>query len=325
MTSEMKRILMMRGAKILVENCANVKKGEKVLVITDTEMTSIAETVAGAAYARGAEVVITIMEPRKINGEEPPQVVAEAMKASDVIFAPVIRSITHTHASKNALKAGSRAVFMSSYTEDMMISGGIDADFNSQKPIVEEVARRLSKSEVAEVTTEKGMKLRMVTKGRQVNALTGIVHEPGSFSPVPTIEANVTPLEGSAEGVIVSDASITGIGLLSEPVRISVEKGNVVDISGGREAQRFREMIEGLKDPNAYNIAELGFGLNPKARLIGVMLEDEGVLGTIHIGIGTNTMLGGKIKSPFHSDCIVWNPTVTLDGRPLMQKGKLVL
>lgn len=46
------------------------------------------------------------------------------------------------------------------------------------------------------------------------------------------------------------------------------------------------------QDPNVYNIAEMGVGLNPQCRFMGFMLEDEGVYGSAHIGIGTSITLG---------------------------------
>ena len=64
----------------------------------------------------------------------------------------------------------------------------------------------------------------------------------------------------------------------------------------------------------SFNIAELGVGLNPKCRMLGIMLEDEGVLGTAHIGIGTNITLGGNIKAPCHYDLLVWRPRIEVDG-----------
>ena len=58
---------------------------------------------------------------------------------------------------------------------------------------------------------------------------------PGEFSTVPTIEANFSPLEGTAGGIIAADASIPylGIGVLKEPVKCRVEKGFMVGIEGG--------------------------------------------------------------------------------------------
>jgi leucyl aminopeptidase (aminopeptidase T) len=74
---------------------------------------------------------------------------------------------------------------------------------------------------------------------------------------------------------------------------------------------------------NATNLGELGVGLNPKARIIGNVLEDEKVLGTVHFAIGSN--YDQDALALIHSDCIVKNPTVTIDRKTMMKKGKMLI
>ena len=51
-----------------------------------------------------------------------------------------------------------------------------------------------------------------------------------------------------------------------------------------------------------------------KCRMCGIMLEDEGVVSTCHIGIGTNITLGGNTKTPIHYDLLMWEPKIEVDG-----------
>jgi leucyl aminopeptidase (aminopeptidase T) len=131
----------------------------------------------------------------------------------------------------------------------------------------------------------------------------------------------------TAEGTIVCDASIPylGIGKLTEPVRLEVRKGNVVSISGGPAAAIVKASWDALNDPAVYNVAEIGIGMNPHCRLIGVMLEDEGVANTCHIGVGTSITLGGTVKAPCHYDFIMFDPTIVVDGRTIMDNGNLLI
>ena len=77
-------------------------------------------------------------------------------------------------------------------------------------------------------------------------------------------------------------------------------------------------------DKYVYNIAQFAFGLNSMCtRLTGVMLNDEGVLGTVHIGIGTSANIGGETKAATHFDVIFRNPTVIYDGKLIMENGAL--
>jgi leucyl aminopeptidase (aminopeptidase T) len=320
----MKRIEMMRGARTVVETCAGVKQGESVLIVTDTNMVEIAEVLAQAVQERDAEPIMAVMIPRKGHGEEPPPSVAEAMKKANVFLTPVSTSITHTRSTKEAVAAGSRGIIMTAFTEDLLIRGGIQADFQKQKPICLEVARRFKEAKVVKLTNPAGTSLIMQKEGRRGNALYCIV-EPGEFSTVPTIEANFSPIEGTAEGVIVADASIPylGIGVLKEPVRCKVEKGFIVEISGGPQAHVLKKDLESRKDPNCYNVAELGVGLNPASQMTGIMLDDEGVFGSVHIGIGSNITLGGNIKAATHYDLLMWGATIELDGKVMLDRGNL--
>ena len=320
----MKELLMAKGARTLIDVCTKVKPAETVLIITDMYRLDIAKVIAGVAMDRGAEPIVTVIQPRERNGQEPPDPVAEAMKKADVVFTPVTYSITHTHAVKNAAAAGARLIVMTDFTEEMMIRGGLEANFEKLKPVCKRVAAAFADGSRIKLTTPAGTHLEMDISGRRGNALYGMV-EPGEFSTAPTVEANVSPVEGSANGRIVVDASIPyiGIGVITEPITVEVKDGFITRIEGARQAEMLRKDLESQGDRSVYNIAELGVGLNPKCRMCGSMLEDEGVISTCHIGIGTNITLGGHTKAPVHYDLLVWEPTVAVDGQAVIQ-GPLV-
>lgn len=322
----MNEVLMARGAHTVVNTCVGVKPGEQVLIITEAEKLSIAKAVAAAVYAAKAEPVITVILPRERDGQEPPLTVAEAMKQSDAFIAVVGKSITHTHAVREACKRGSRGVVLTQFSEAMMIHGGLEADFRDVAPTCKEVAAKLAGAEQVHLTTPHGTDLTFCAKGRRGNAMYCMV-EPGEFSPVPTVEANVSPLEGTANGVIVANASIPyiGIGVLEEPVTCTVKDGFITSITGGRQAQMLKRDLDSKNDPNVFNIAELGVGLNPQCRFIGFMLEDEGVRGSVHIGIGTNITLGGNLKAACHYDLIMTEPTLMADDAMLLHEGQVLL
>lgn len=321
----MKSILMSKGARTAVEVCAGVKPGESALVIADTSMLSIAEAVAAAAIAVGAEPVIAVMPPRAADGQEPPRPIAAAMRECDAFFSVVSKSITHTRAVREAALAGSRGIMLTQFTEAMLAGGGIDADFAALAPTCRTVAKAMEGATTIRLTTPAGTDLTMSAAGRPGNALTCLVG-PGQFSPIPNVEANVSPVEGTAEGVIVVDGSVpyAGIGVITEPIRITVTNGSIVDITGGAQAGLLRAAYADKADPLVYNIAELGVGLNPRCRFCGIMLEDEGVYGTVHIGTGTNITLGGHIKAACHYDLIMVEPTVVADGRLVLDRGRVV-
>jgi len=316
---------MMRGARTILDDLVVVKPGETLLIVTDNKLMKIGQVIVAAAYERDAEPILAVIKPRERDGEEPPTPIAEAMKKADVVLTPVSKSITHTKAVKDAAESGARILVMTAFTEQLMIRGGIEADFRAHKPYCEKLAKLFEEAEVAHLTTLAGTDLIMNIKGRRGNAMHCIVDTPGSFSTVPTIEANTSIVEGTANGTIVVDASIPylGIGVLREPIKIKVKDGFITEIKGGSQATMLKKDLESKNDPNVYNIAELGVGLNPKSELTGIMLDDEGVLGTCHIGIGTSLTLGGKLQAAIHYDLVIWKPTIKLDGKTVIKNGEM--
>jgi leucyl aminopeptidase (aminopeptidase T) len=312
-----------RGARQLVEVNGRVAEGEPVVIVTDPEMERYATLVAEAARARGAVVTTCIMPVRGQDGQEPPEPVARAMAEASVIFSPVSISITHTRAMRSALEAGARAILMTAYTDEILTSPALlETDFQAQVAICHKIGDAFSRGSQLRLTSPKGTDLTFSMEGRTANVLTNLP-DPGQLAPVPDIEVNVVPVTGSANGHLIADASIPylGIGILKEPVVCTMEDGYITKMEGGPEADRLRAYLSSFGDRNCFNVAELGVGLNPNARLTGEMLEDEGVLGTIHIGIGTSHTLGGEIVAPTHYDLLMWEPTIEVDGR-VIQRNK---
>jgi DNA-binding beta-propeller fold protein YncE len=76
---------------------------------------------------------------------------------------------------------------------------------------------------------------------------------------------------------------------------------------------------------DAYNIAELGVGTNDRAIVSGNILEDEKVLGTVHVALGNNAGMGGTVNVPIHLDGLIRKATLYVDGELLLDKGTLVI
>jgi len=327
----MKEMLAVQGARTIVENCASIKKGEKVFVVTDYETFSSALLIAKAAYAIGADVDIGIMKSRELDGEEPTECIAAAMKKADVVLTPVSKSLAHTRATDEALEEGARVLSLTAISEELIASPAFKADFKKQAPIVEKIAQLFSEADELTVTTSAGTNLKVGLRGRKGNAHKCLVNGPGQFSAAPNIEANFSPVEGTAEGIFVSDTTIPylGIGKLSSPVTFTIEKGKIIKTEGGVEAEKLKRIWAEQNDPNVYNIAQFSIGLNPEVReAIGVLgcNYDEGAFGTVHIGIGTSQGLGGKVRATTHFDALMDKPTVILDGKiTLLKDGELMV
>jgi len=193
----MKEVLAHHGARVILETLLNVQAGENVCIVTDTNKMDVAKVMMAEALSMDAEVSLCVMKPQKANAEEPPPPIAAAMKASDVTLSPTTKIISHTKARHEAQKAGCRHCLMSDFTLDMLISGGLQADFVAIKPKVEKLAAMMANSKEIRLTTPGGTDLRMRVEGRRGNAYHGIAHSPGMFSTCQCIEANISPISTS--------------------------------------------------------------------------------------------------------------------------------
>ncbi len=299
---------------IVLETCMAVKPGEVVLIITDTAThPSIANTLYDRAVELGCDPILMTMEPRGVHGQEPPKAVAEAMAAADVVLAPTSKSLTHTQAKINAKMAGARIATMPGISLEMMGSGGITADFLAIRDTAFELKSRLDSVNEVRITTDLGTDIIFNVKGCDWRVDHGICHEPGSSSNLPAGEVFVAPKSGN--GVFVVDGSMGGLGILDSPLTIKIEDGQATDITG-EGAGQFINMIDSVGSPGR-NLAELGIGINPEAHLIGNVLEDEKVAGTVHVALGDNSAFGGDVVAGIHLDGIITGPTVYLDGEPM--------
>ena len=149
-----------------------------------------------------------------------------------------------------------------------------------------------------------------------------MIHESGQFANLPAGEGCVAPVEGSAQGVLFVDGSFPEVGMVKTPVRMTIKEGHVVRITGEKEAEQIRCMIRPFGRPGR-NIAEVGIGTNPKAKLTGCTLEEEKVLGNVHVALGNNVSFGGKVGVGCHFDSVMLNPTLVIDGQTIVKDGIL--
>lgn len=321
----MDSIQEMKGASIVVDTCAAIEAGEDVLVVTDWQVADVAERVAAAANERDANVTMTMMDPREYDGNEPEDTVAAAMMEADVIITPVHRSITHSSATAEAKANGARVISMVKFTDEQLIRGGLYADYEGMRPHCEEMARKFSEASEARVTSPQGTDVTVGLEGRDGNAHPGIADEPGEFTALVHIEANISPVEGTTNGTVVFDGAIPNldIGVLEEPVRMEIEDGAVTSVEGGKEAQKIARVWAEHDDPAVYNIAQLAVGMNPECPdFNGWFSNDHGRYGNVHFGIGTSSNLGGTTRAPVHFDAMMAEPTLELDGEVVVEDGE---
>lgn len=319
----MKKLTKLDSASVIaIRNCMGAKKDEKILVITDEIKRDIGISLHENAVRLGYESLLVEMKSGKINGEEPSPVVAELMKKVDVVFCPTAKSLTHTNARRAASAEGVRIATFPGITKEVMIRG-MNADYKKISALTVKLQKILETGKEIRVTAPAGTDITFSIAGRKSYASKGLFHAKCESGNLPTGEAFLAPVEGSSNGVFVVDGSMAGLGLIKNAnIKIAVENGYATKISGGTLAKKLKVMLDKV-GKDARNIAEFGIGTNDSAKLSGILLEDEKVMGTIHIALGNNVSMGGSVNVPIHLDGVVKKPTVWMDGKILMKDGKL--
>jgi len=313
---------MQTAVRTVLEDCLAVQAGENVLVVTDPKRRSIAEALIEHSRSIGAESVLAEMSERETNGTEPPHVVAAAMLECDVCVAPTTKSLSHTEARAAATKKGARIATMPQVTEDMLLRT-MSSDYSEVRRRSSAVAKLLTDGREVRITTEAGTDVTFIIDGRSGIGDDGDIRARGAFGNLPAGEAFVAPVENATQGRIVFDGSMWPMGRLSNPLTVDIEDGYATSMSG-EPAGEFRSLIEPY-GREAFAVAELGIGTNERATLTGNVLEDEKILGTIHVAFGDNHSFGGTIRVQSHQDGVVLKPTMRIDGTTVLEDGLLLV
>jgi leucyl aminopeptidase (aminopeptidase T) len=306
------REMALRHAADAAMDCLKVSSTDDVLVITNPEMRAVADALAGAAEERTASTRLQEYPTQSRDGQEPPAEIAEAMLEASAIFAPTTYSISHTQARAGATQRGARIATMGGLRIDSF-TRAIAVDYDRLASVTASIARVLTTASTARVTAAAGTDLRLDLAGRTAIRDDGRLGEPGEWGNLPAGEAYIAPVETAANGVIVFDGALAGHGRLRDPLSVVVEDGYLTSAAGAAADWLLTTLDAG--GPNGRRIAELGVGTNPAARLCGEILEDEKVMGTIHLAFGTSSSIGGVNDATVHIDGVLTRPTLIVDER----------
>lgn len=322
----MNTLLKLKNARKVVKLLGQAGPDSQILILYDLFTDHNVEALAIAVSEVGAAIHLMQVEGSSYHGRQLSPIAAEAMKAADLVIGLTRANIAHTQARQEATRAGTGVIVLpESHLPDFFLAEGWEADFVALRPMIESLASAFTEATTARVTSPHGTDVTMSIAGRRGRALHGFANTV-DISAGYCLESSLAPVEGTAEGVIVVNASIPGVALInSEPVRIHMEKGMAVAIEGGTEARQFRELLASFNDPLVYNLGELGVGMNPKCVLDGTMMSDESVFGSIQLALGTSAYIGGTVKAAAHYDTILTEATLELDGRTVLRGTEILL
>ncbi len=138
---------------------------------------------------------------------------------------------------------------------------------------------------------------------------------------LPPAEITFGMAAGSAEGVFVCDITagefavrgkgvLDPMGLVDEPIRLTLRDGVVRDVAGGEMAARLTRHLNSVQQ-EVKRAVELGFGLS-RGTPTGQIGPDESLQGTFHLGFGNDLFYGGDNDVPVHLDLVAAAPCISL-------------
>ena len=293
----------------IINTCLGYKKGEDFLIVSDDKLEDLARKFYKITKSLNIDPTFIQMPTRKMHGQEPPRAVANALKKVDIAILFTYMSLSHTKARKDAChKFGTRIASLPTVTGEIL-KRSIPINYTLLNKKVERLANILTKGKTLTLYTKRGTHLTMNIEGREGFVDDGLLTAKGDFGNLPAGEVCVAPLEGTTNGRLVIDGSAPFIGRIKKPVEIIIKDGYAKNIP-------FSKLIPLMKSLGkcSRNIAEIGVGLNPNAKVTGTILEDEKAINTAHVALGNNKSFGGKVYCPCHLDFVFFKPTVLIDG-----------
>lgn len=308
------------GVEQVLSRCMGMTVDEDLLIVSDEELASLGDLFYDVALSNGLHAESLTYPTLPMDGMEPPDSIADAILNSDVAILVTSRSITHTKARRQGTEKGVRIASLPGFNE-AMLGSPLLVDYEEMARNTAAMTELLTKAETARVVTPFGTDVTLSIKGRFAQDDNGNYTQKGAFGNLPAGEAYIAPVEGTAEGTIVYDASMSGIGLFEEPIRVTMKQGEAAEITGGKEAEALIAMLDAAGRPG-HNLAELGVGANKGAHITGSVLEDEKVFGSIHFALGDNSTFGGKVEADCHLDGLLTKPDLYLDGCLVIKAGE---
>ncbi|MDX3906059.1 MAG: 2,5-dihydroxypyridine 5,6-dioxygenase [Pigmentiphaga sp.] len=315
--------------------------GENVLVLTSQNSdTRVVEAATRAAVALGARVVRLEIppnwdtcevgtDPTVVSGASPidddPMALA-AMKAADLVIDTVF--LLFTPGQREVLQSGTRMLL--AYEPPEVLARVMPSEDDKRRVLaardVYAQGRRIT------VTSAAGTRLTAAIGAYPITAEYGYVDAPGRWDHWPSGFVARLPDDGTAEGVVVlapGDIILPFKNYVQSPITLEIERGTIVGISGGLDAEFLDTYLRGFNDPDAFAVSHLGWGLQPKARWTSLGLYDKAAT----IGMEARSFYGnflfstgpgGSRRTKAHLDIPMRRCSFYVDDEPMVVDGDVV-
>ncbi len=330
------------GARQIVQKCLDLKPSQQLVIFVDETTIEPAVAIAEAAESLGVWQTVILMPTaiqRRIPGEGDLSFAAQrAAREARAI-------LTCVNALPECLPFRER-ILETHWTAHTKIGHMPGASLQVLKLADVDLEQLVANCQSVETAMARGKRLELISYAadgtqhcltadiggweRLPVASDGIISD-GAWGNVPSGETYIAPMEGTGEGTVVINGSIPG--MVIEPDQelvLCFEWGRLTRIepADGPAARWLHETqiskAQARGDLQWSSLAEIGVGTNPAVeRLTGNMLLDEKATGTAHIALGSNTFMGGTIDASIHCDLVAREPTIRIDDKVVVERGRL--
>jgi 2,5-dihydroxypyridine 5,6-dioxygenase len=318
------------------ERC-KVGKGENAVVLSgEHSRPGYAQAAMQAIRNLGANVfeMHTLSRPEQRKGTvgttpiSGNRLAIETLKKADFVVDLVF--LLHSPEQGEILEAGTRILLVVEPPEILERALPTDA----LRHEVESGADKLKVARSLRIVSDVGTDVEMELGEFPVIAQYGFTDQPGRWDHWPSSFLYTWPNEGGTNGRVVlgkGDFIWPLNKYLVEPITLQIKDGYIRTIEGGSDAKMLREQMESFEDPEAYAVSHIGWGVDPRAKWDALLSQPESVgseprsfAGNVQFSTGPNLEAGGKRNTLAHFDMPMLNCTLLLDGKPVVQHGKLV-
>jgi 2,5-dihydroxypyridine 5,6-dioxygenase len=192
----------------------------------------------------------------------------------------------------------------------------------------------LKRARTLRVTSPAGTDVEMKLGQYPVVTQYGYTDERGRWDHWPSAFLYTWPNEGGTNGRVVLNKGDFVWPLnryLEAPVSLTIQDGYIRKIEGGDEARLLREQMESFRDPEAYAVSHIGWGVDKRADWFSlkklpasVGTDPRSYFGNVQFSTGPNTEAGGNRHTIAHFDMPMRGCTLTLDGQAVVRDGAVV-
>ncbi|MDN6887082.1 2,5-dihydroxypyridine 5,6-dioxygenase [Variovorax sp. CAN2819] len=324
---------------------SKVERGQKVSILCGPHThPQTLQTATIAAQAAGA--VVTRIELQPINAEKAPSrdlmnylgetpltnnpVALAAMKNSDIVLDLML--LLFSPEQMEILESGTKILLAVEPPEVLVRAVPTEAD----RQRVLAASRLLKSARKMHVTSPAGTDVTFKLGDFPTISEYGFCEEPGRWDHWPSGFLFTFANEGGSDGTIVIDRGdilLPQKNYVSDKITMHLREGFVRSIEGDIDAALLREFMEAYKDPEAYAIAHIGWGMQPRCYWHTLSLVDREATsgqdarafeGNFLFSLGPNNEAGGPRTTPCHLDIPLRNCTVKLDDVVVVRDGKVI-